>query len=100
MRVSRRDVALSLAAISWAVGLPILAFARDGEEMLPFELTMDSRINDQRLQRLGGKSALVYQQLGDWLHGMFHGWRLGVTIGVLGSLVALAWYLLAPDESQ
>jgi hypothetical protein len=95
-----RNIALAIAAISWAVGLPILALARDAGESLPFELTMDAKINDQRLERLAGKSALVYQELGAWLDSMFHGWKLGLTVGVLGSLFALAWYLLAPHRQQ
>ncbi len=93
-----RNIALAILAAGWAVGLPIFMFAGSGEESLPFELTSDSRINANRLGRLGGRSALFYQQLGDWLGGLFHGWRLGLTIGVLASLLALAWYLLAPPR--
>ncbi len=92
-----RNIALAIAAAGWAIGLPIFMFAGEGSESLPFELTMDARVNVNRLERLGGKSALFYEQLGEWLNGIFHGWRLGLTIGVLGSLLALAWYLLAPE---
>ena len=92
-----RNIALAILAASWLVGLPILMLAPDDDAALPFELTMDTRVNIGRLERLGGKSALFYDQLRETLGALFHGWRLGVTIGVLGSLLAFAWYLLAPE---
>ena len=92
-----RNIAFAIFAAGWAVGLPIYMFGAGDEASLPFELTSDAKINNARLERLAGKSALFYQQLGDWLASLFHGWRLGLTIGVLATLLALLWYLLAPD---
>lgn len=91
-----RNVAIGICLAGWAVGLPIYMFGGSGDDALPFELTMEAKSNVNRLGRLGGTSALVYQQFGDWLSSLFHGWRLGLTIGVLASLFALAWYQLAP----
>ncbi|HUJ28628.1 MAG TPA: hypothetical protein VLW85_21545, partial [Myxococcales bacterium] len=76
-----RNIALAVLAAGWLVGIPILMFGASDDAALPFELTMDSRINDNRLERLGGKSALVYEHLGETLGACFHGWRLGLTIG-------------------
>ena len=90
-----RNIAIAILVAGWAVAIPIYLFSGD-EESLPFELTYDSRINVNRLGRLGGKSALFYQQLGEWLGSLWHGWRLGITIAVLSSVVALTWHLLAP----
>jgi hypothetical protein len=92
-----RNIALAIFAAGWLAGLPILMFGAGDDAALPFELTMDAKVNLGRLERLGGRSALFYEQLGETLGAFFHGWRLGLTIGVLGSLLALAWYLLAPD---
>jgi len=91
-----RNIAIAIVVAGWAVAIPICLFSGEDEKPLPFELTYDSRININRLERLGGKSALFYQQLGEWLGSLWHGWRLGITIAVLSSAVALAWYLLAP----
>lgn len=92
-----RNIAIAILAAGWLVGLPILIFAPDDDAALPFELTMETRVNIARLERLGGKSALFYEQLRETLSALFHGWRLGLTIAVLASLLALAWYLLAPE---
>jgi hypothetical protein len=94
-----RNIALAFLAAGWLVGIPILMFAGDDAD-LPFELTMDTKVNIGRLERLGGRSALFYEQLRETITALFHGWRLGLTIGVLGSLLALAWYLAAPGADQ
>jgi len=51
-----------------------------------------------RLQQLGGKFAVMYQEMNDFLASLWHGSRLGLTIGVLSSLLALGWFLLAPRK--
>ena len=84
-------------AAGWAVGIPIYLFGGNPES-LPFELTSDDKVNVNRLGRLGGTQALFFEQLGEWLSSLFHGWRLGITIAVLATLLGLAIYLLAPAE--
>lgn len=98
MKRLHRNIAVAICVAGWAVGLPIFMFAGEGNEALPFELTGDSKINVSRLEHLGGKSALFYEQLRETLVSWFHGWRLGLAIGVLSSLLALAWWWLAPRE--
>jgi hypothetical protein len=95
-----RNIALAFLAGGWLVGIPILMFGASDDADLPFELTMGTRVNIGRLERLGGKSALFYEQLRETLNALFHGWRLGLTILVLGSILALAWYLLAPEADH
>jgi hypothetical protein len=95
-----RNVALALLAAGWLVGIAILMFAPGDDANLPFELTMETKVNIGRLERLGGRSALFYEQLRETINSLFHGWRLGLTIGALGSLLALAWYLAAPEADE
>ena len=88
-------ISTAIFAFGWAVGLAMYLSAI-ADEQLPFELTDDSKLYIYKLQQLGGKSALVYQQINDFLASLWHGPRLGLTIGVLSSLLALCWFLLAP----
>jgi hypothetical protein len=87
-------VPVAIAAIGWAVGSAIF-LSPPADEQLPFELTADSKLYQRRLEQLGGKSALVYQQLNEFLASLFHGSRLGLTIGVLSTIVALVWFAVA-----
>jgi hypothetical protein len=92
-------VPVVIAAVGWAVGSVIYSSA-PGDEQLPFELTADSKLYVRRLEQLGGKSALAYQQLNDFVASLFHGSRLGVTIGVLSTVVALVWFAVARRKSS
>jgi hypothetical protein len=91
---AHRNFAAGLCIAGWLVGLPIYMFAGSGAESLPYELTYDNKVNIDRLERLGGKSAFFYQQLGEFLSSFFRGSTLGLTIGVLATLLALAWYAM------
>ncbi|HZR09198.1 MAG TPA: hypothetical protein VFA79_11510 [Myxococcales bacterium] len=88
-----RFVPIAILAVGWAVGVAVYLTA-DSDDSLPFELTADSKLYLDRLEKLGGKSAVFYAQLNDFVASLWHGPRLGVTIGVLSSLVALCWFLL------
>jgi hypothetical protein len=87
-------VAIAILVAGWAVGIAIYLLAAP-EEALPFELTYDSKRSLYRLEQLGGKSAVLYQQIDDFLSSLWHAPRLGITIGVSASLLALAWFLVA-----
>src|SRR5437762_14351933 len=88
-------VSIAIFVAGWVVGIAVYLSAAD-EDQLPFELTNDSKLYVRRLEYLGGKSALVYQEINDFVASLWHGQRLGITIGVLSSIVALGWLLLAP----
>jgi hypothetical protein len=53
-----------------------------------------------QLERLGGKSAVFYQELSDGFSSLWHGSRLGITIGVISCLVALVYYLSATGKGS
>jgi hypothetical protein len=85
---------IALAVVGWVVGIAIYVSAA-GDDQLPFELTDDSKLYVRRIEELGGKSAVIYQQIGDFLGSLWQGPQLGVTIAVLSSIVALCWFLIA-----
>jgi hypothetical protein len=91
----RPVVSIAILLAGWAVGITIYLSAA-GDEQLPFELTDASKLYVDRLEKLGGKSALIYQEINDFVGSLWHGPRLGITVGVLSSLLALGWFLFAP----
>jgi hypothetical protein len=64
-------VSIAILAAGWSVGLAIYLSALD-DEQLPFELTDASKLYVYRLQQLGGKSALMYQEMNDFLASLWH----------------------------
>ncbi|HYS08380.1 MAG TPA: hypothetical protein VEP66_06535 [Myxococcales bacterium] len=96
---ARRHLYIPVAILvaGWTVGIAIYLSALD-DQQLPFELTDASKLYVYRLQQLGGKFAVMYQEMNDFLASLWHGSRLGLTIGVLSSLLALGWFLLAPRK--
>jgi hypothetical protein len=90
-------ISLAILIAGWGVVFAIYFSATD-DDQLPFELTDASKLYVRRIEELGGKSAVLYQEMGDFLGSLWHGSRLGLTIGVLSSLFAVAWFLLAPRE--
>ena len=87
-------IALAILAVGWGIGISDNLTTAD-EDSLPFELTTGSRHYVNQLERLGGKSAVFYQELSDGFSSLWHGSRLGITIGVLSCLVALVYYRTA-----
>jgi hypothetical protein len=90
-------IAVAIVAVGWGIGIAIYLTAADPDS-LPFEMTTGDRRFVNQLERLGGKSAVFYSELSDAFSSLWHGPRLGITIGVLGSLVALVYYLSATGK--
>jgi hypothetical protein len=94
MSSSRRHllVIAAILAVGWGAAVPI--YLRGGtDESLPMELTEDTKLNDYRLERLAGKSGVYYHQLHDGIASLWHGANLGITLFVVTSVIALAYYL-------
>ena len=49
----------------------------------------------RQLERFGGKAAVLFDEINRFLASLWHGKRLGLTIGALGIAGALALFLLA-----
>jgi len=90
-------IALAILAVGWGIGIAVYLTAAD-EDSLPFALTTDSRHYVNQLERLGGKSAVFYEELSEGISSLWHGPRLGITIGVLSCLVALVYYWSATQD--
>jgi hypothetical protein len=88
-------VAMAILAVGWGIGLRIYLAGAD-DQTLPFELTADSRQYMNQVERLGGKSAVIYQELLALVQAWTHGWRLGITVAAISSVLALAWLWFAP----
>jgi hypothetical protein len=54
-----------------------------------------SRTYVRQLERFGGKASVLFDDINRFLASLWHGKRLGLTIGVLGIVGALALFLLA-----
>ncbi|MFL5367476.1 MAG: hypothetical protein ACJ781_18550 [Myxococcales bacterium] len=99
MRSQRRPlyIALSILAVGWGIGIPVCLVSA-AEDALPFEMTTEDRRYVYQLERFGGKSAVLYSELYDAFSSLWHGPRLGITIGVLSCLVALVYYWSATGK--
>ncbi len=55
----------------------------------------DSRVYQRELERMGGKSYLLFDDLNRWIAGLFHGKALAFTVGVSSLVVSLVLFLFA-----
>jgi hypothetical protein len=86
-------VAGIIAGIGWVVAVPIIVRAPPPEDD-PLAEYKASKKYEASVERIGGKSAVLGSELNDALASLFHGARLGYTIGVAALVVAaisLAW---------
>jgi hypothetical protein len=97
----RHLIAIAVILVAgWGAAAAIYVNAA-ADSALPMELTDDAKLNIGRLERLSGKSAVIYEQLGSALGSLWHGANLGITIFVLTSLVALLYfYRASPGPNQ
>jgi hypothetical protein len=61
----------------------------------------ESKAYMRDLQRYGGKMAVIFDDIGRWWNGLWHGRSLALTVGFIAVLVALGLYFLAlalPDD--
>jgi hypothetical protein len=94
--MQRRHLFITLAifVVGWGAAIAIFV-SRAGDDALPFELTDDGKRYTYEVERLGGKQAVVFAQLNELLASLFRGQGLGLTIGVLASVAALLYYVVA-----
>jgi hypothetical protein len=90
---------IALLVVGWGAAIGVYLTATS-EDPLPLELTQDAKLNVARLERLAGKSAVVYEQLNEALKSLWQGPNLGITLFVITSLVALVWFVLASPKSR
>jgi hypothetical protein len=87
-------ITLAIFVLGWGVASAIF-LTRPGDDPLPFELTDDGKRYSYDTERMAGKQAVYFAQLSEFLASLFHGQTLGLTIGVLASVAALLYYIVA-----
>jgi hypothetical protein len=55
----------------------------------------ESKAYQRDLQRYGGKMAVIFDDIGRWWDGLWHGKSLALTVGFLASIASLALYFVA-----
>ena len=87
-----------------ASGLLLYAVAEDSPEtgQVFYDSPQLSKKYVRELERFGGKQAVIFDEIIRWLEDRFSGKALGVTIGWLSAIAALALFLFArwlpPDD--
>jgi hypothetical protein len=82
-------------AIGLCVGAGIYFFAPEPDENAALYEMSVSKQYARTLQRLGGKQALLFDDIQRWFVARFEGKQLGVTIAFLSVGAALMLYLAA-----
>jgi hypothetical protein len=95
----RHRIALALLAGGWVVSLAVFFLAKPAESNLPTEYTDVDKGYVYQAERIGGRSAVVAEELREGFSSLFQGPRLGLTLGVLTVLVVLGYLAFADDES-
>src|SRR5262249_19673333 len=95
---ARRGPGVKLAsALVLAIGLSIAAgiyfFAPEQDENLAMYEMSNSKQYVRTLQRLGGRQAVLFDEIQTWFAARWQGKQLGVTIGVISAGAALLLYL-------
>ncbi|HEY8067889.1 MAG TPA: hypothetical protein VIF38_03275 [Burkholderiales bacterium] len=47
------------------------------------------------LEQFGGKGSVLFDEFGRWFEGLWHGKKLGITVGCLSALASLGIFLFA-----
>lgn len=94
-----RRIGSAILALALTASVAIFAFAPAEES--PGILGLDVATKSQRLQmeRMGGKTFLLFDQLTDWFGSLWHGRRLAFTIGLLG-VGAFVWSRRLADNAE
>lgn len=59
-----------------------------------------SKMYMHEIQRFGGKLAVVFEELTQWLGGLWHGVNLAITVAWLSVATALVLFLLARMQGE
>jgi len=87
--------AVAILAGGLAVALLIYLTAGDDAANLALQEMVGSKRYVRELQRFGGKSAVLFDELSRWFEGLWRGKSLGVTIAWLSVFTSLGVYLVA-----
>jgi hypothetical protein len=94
-------VAISILAIGWSIAAAVylaaspVAFDADAYDL------QHSRKYVREVEVLGGKTALLTNELNTWVAGLWHGTKLAYTIAVITvGVAATSWLFMGASESS
>jgi hypothetical protein len=102
-----RIIALFILAIGLGAGGTIYftaeepapsAYVMIGDTAYPYD-PATSKTYVRQLERFGGKSAVLFDELNRWFVGLWAGRTLGLTIACLSAAIALALFWVASRRS-
>jgi hypothetical protein len=99
-------ISAAILVLGLAGALLIYFTAADPEEtgQVFYDSPQLSKKYIRELERFGGKQAVIFDEIIRWLDGRFSGKALGVTLGWISVVVALALFLFArwlpPDKPR
>ncbi len=88
----RRVAVAAILALGWGAAVAIYVTAPAPEEDPWIAEMQSSREYERQVEVLGGKGALLANDLTRWLAGLWHGQSLAYTVACLTIVVALLYY--------
>ena len=83
----------------WAGSVAIYLTAGEKTEN-PFAEFENSKRFANGVERMGGKTALIANDLSKWFNGLWHGETLAYTVAVITFVIACGYYVIASDTSR
>ena len=96
-----RVVAAAILAVGWAIALVVYVTASPVIENPEVEEIEHSKAYLRQTEMIGGKAAVLGDELREWFDSLWHGQRLAFTIAAITAIVALVyhwWESTAPRE--
>lgn len=87
----RQIIAGVIAGIGLLAAVSIVVLAAPDEDD-PLAEQKASKVYEQGIEKIGGKSAVMGAELNDFLASLFHGARLGYTVGITALVIAAFVY--------
>src|SRR5512133_642693 len=88
-----RTVAAAILAVGWAIALGVYVTATPVVENPEVEEIEHSKAYLRQTEMIGGKAAVLGNDLREWFDSLWHGQRLAYAIATLTALVALGYYV-------
>ena len=88
-----RTVAAAILAVGWAIALGVYVSATPVVENPEVEDIEHSKAYLRQTEMIGGKAAVLGNDLREWFDSLWNGQRLAFTIAVMTIVVAGAYYV-------
>lgn len=92
----RRCYLTTAGILVGGMAISVLIYLTAGEEQVnPLAEYEGSKKFAYELERIGGKGALVANELNTWFAGLWHGRQLAFTVACITLLIAAGYYVIA-----